>query len=451
MAQTRTRKSPPGIRVVAVSALATLLFLSIAAPPAAARGPSRLSVNRRNQQAFRVQGAHTYGARLEPASRAAVEQSSGTRVGIDVWRDRGFAPLAGKRIGLISNLTGRDSRGQLTAQVLGAEPAVELVAIFSPEHGFRGVEEGRVDSGSDAVTGLPIHSLYGETRRPTGEMLAGLEGLVFDIQDIGTRFYTYATTLAYAMEEAAAHGLPIVVLDRPNPIAGIHVQGPVLDEGELSFVGYAPIPLRHGMTMGELARYFNEERGIGADLTVVETTGWRRADWYDATGLQWVNPSPNMRNLAQATLYPAVGPLETTNVSVGRGTDEPFEWFGAPWIDALRLAKKLNDAGLPGLRFVPRDRTPEASIHAGELCHGVDLILTDRDAFAAGLTAITLAAALHELHGEAWEIERFPRLWGRPEVVDQLRSGLSPTEIADSWEPELAAFLEIRQRYLLYE
>ena len=451
MAQTRTRKSPPGIRVVAVSALATLLFLSIAAPPAAARGPSRLSVNRRNQQAFRVQGAHTYGARLEPASRTAVEQSSGTRVGIDVWRDRGFAPLAGKRIGLISNLTGRDSRGQLTAQVLGAEPAVELVAIFSPEHGFRGVEEGRVDSGSDAVTGLPIHSLYGETRRPTGEMLAGLEGLVFDIQDIGTRFYTYATTLAYAMEEAAAHGLPIVVLDRPNPIAGIHVQGPVLDEGELSFVGYAPIPLRHGMTMGELARYFNEERGIGADLTVVETTGWRRADWYDATGLQWVNPSPNMRNLAQATLYPAVGPLETTNVSVGRGTDEPFEWFGAPWIDALRLAKKLNDAGLPGLRFVPRDRTPEASIHAGELCHGVDLILTDRDAFAAGLTAITLAAALHELHGEAWEIERFPRLWGRPEVVDQLRSGLSPTEIAASWEPELAAFLEIRQRYLLYE
>lgn len=451
MAQARTRKSPPGIRVVAVSALATLLFLSIAAPPAAARGPSRLSVNLRNQQAFRAQGAHTYGARLEPASRTAVEQSSGTRVGIDVWRDRGFAPLAGKRIGLISNLTGRDSRGQLTAQVLGAEPAVELVAIFSPEHGFRGVEEGRVESGSDAVTGLPIHSLYGETRRPTGEMLAGLEGLVFDIQDIGTRFYTYATTLAYAMEEAAAHGLPIVVLDRPNPIAGIHVQGPVLDEGELSFVGYAPIPLRHGMTMGELARYFNEERGIGADLTVVETTGWRRADWYDATGLQWVNPSPNMRNLAQATLYPAVGPLETTNVSVGRGTDEPFEWFGAPWIDALRLAKKLNDAGLPGLRFVPRDRTPEASIHAGELCHGVDLILTDRDAFAAGLTAITLAAALHELHGEAWEIERFPRLWGRPEVVDQLRSGLSPTEIADSWEPELAAFLEIRQRYLLYK
>ena len=424
MARMRARKSAGGIRGVVVSAL---VLVSIAAATSAARAPSRLSVN-------------LWG-----------EQASGVRVGIDVWRQRGFAPLTGKRIGLISNLTGRDSSGRLTAEVLRMEQAVDLVALFSPEHGFRGVEEGTVESGNDSVGGLLIHSLYGETRRPTTEMLAELDGLVFDIQDIGTRFYTYATTLAYAMEEAAAHRLPIVVLDRPNPISGAYVQGPLLDEGELSFVGYAPIPLRHGMTMGELARYFNETRDIDADLTVVEVTGWRRTDWYDATGLQWVNPSPNMRNLVQATLYPAVGPLETTNVSVGRGTDEPFEWFGAPWIDARRLAEELNDAGLPGLRFVPRDRTPDASVHAGELCHGVDLILTDRDAFAAGLTAITLAATLHELHGETWEIERFPRLWGRPEVVDQLRAGLSPTEIAAAWQPDLAAFLEIRSRYLLYE
>ena len=424
MARMRGRKSAGGIRGVVVSAL---VLVSIAAATSAARAPSRLSVNLRG------------------------EQASGVRVGIDVWRQRGFAPLTGKRIGLISNLTGRDSSGRLTAEVLRMEQAVDLVALFSPEHGFRGVEEGTIESGNDSVGGLLIHSLYGETRRPTTEMLAELDGLVFDIQDIGTRFYTYATTLAYAMEEAAAHRLPIVVLDRPNPISGAYVQGPLLDEGELSFVGYAPIPLRHGMTMGELARYFNETRDIDADLTVVEVTGWRRTDWYDATGLQWVNPSPNMRNLVQATLYPAVGPLETTNVSVGRGTDEPFEWFGAPWIDARRLAEELNDAGLPGLRFVPRDRTPDASVHAGELCHGVDLILTDRDAFAAGLTAITLAATLHELHGETWEIERFPRLWGRPEVVDQLRAGLSPTEIAAAWQPDLAAFLEIRSRYLLYE
>lgn len=379
---------------------------------------------------------------------------SSVSVGIDVWRRRRFAPFAGKRIGLITNLTGRDRNGALTAEVLRREPSLTLAALFSPEHGFYGVEEGSVESTDDSKaggSGLIIHSLYGDTRRPTAEMLAGLEGLVFDIQDIGTRFYTYATTMAYAMEEAAAHGLPIVVLDRPNPINGTQVQGPLLDAGELSFVGYAPIPLRHGMTMGELARYFNEVLDIGADLTVIEVDGWRRGDWYDATGLTWVNPSPNMRNLVQATLYPAVGPLETTNVSVGRGTDEPFEWFGAPWIDARRLAAHLNAAGLPGIRFVPRARTPDASVYADELCHGVDLILTDRDSFAAGRTAITLAHALHALHPDDWEMERFPRLWGRPEVVDQLRRGLSPTEIAATWQDELQAFLEVRRRYLLYD
>ena len=282
-------------------------------------------------------------------------------------------------------------------------------------------------------------------------MLDGLDALVFDIQDIGTRFYTYATTMAYAMEEAAAHGLSFVVLDRPNPIAGAYVQGPLLDESELSFVGYAPIPVRHGMTICELARYFNQERGSGADLTVVEIAGWRRTDWYDATGLQWTNPSPNIRNLVQATLYPAVGPLETTNVSVGRGTEEPFEWFGAPWIDAQRLAEALNAAALPGVRFVPHDRTPRASVYASELCHGVDIILTNRDTFTAGLTAITLATTLHELHGETWSVEQFPRLWGRPEVIYQLRSGLSATQIAATWTAELVKFLEIRERYLIYE
>ncbi len=373
------------------------------------------------------------------------------RVGIDMWRQQGFAPLAGKRIGLISNLTGRDAGGRLTAELLRDETSITLAALFSPEHGFRGVEEGAVEDSNDAATGLTIHSLYGDTRRPTAEMLAGLDGLVFDIQDIGTRFYTYATTMAYAMEEAAAHGIPFVVLDRPNPITGTDVQGPVLDEASLSFVGYAPIPLRHGMSMGELARYFNRERGIDADLTVVEVAGWSRGDWYDATGLNWVNPSPNMRNLVQAILYPAVGPLETTNVSVGRGTDEPFEWFGAPWIDARRLAARLNAAALPGVRFVPRDRTPDTSVHADMLCHGVDLILTDRDAFRAGLTAITLAHALHDLYPDAWEIDNLPRLWGRPEVIGQLRDGLTPAQIAATWQPDLEAFLEVRRRYLIYD
>ncbi len=412
------------IREATISILAALVFVSIATAPSAAPQPSQDLIS---------------------------QETSRTRVGIDVWSERGFAPLAGKRIGLISNLTGRNNRGELTAHVLRAEPSVDLVAIFSPEHGFSGIEEGSVASSSDNASGLPVHSLYGEARRPTSEMLDGLDALVFDIQDIGTRFYTYATTMAYAMEEAAAHGLSFVVLDRPNPIAGAYVQGPLLDESELSFVGYAPIPVRHGMTIGELARYFNQERGIGADLTVVEIAGWRRTDWYDATGLQWTNPSPNIRNLVQATLYPAVGPLETTNVSVGRGTEEPFEWFGAPWIDAQRLAEALNAAALPGVRFVPHDRTPLASVYASELCHGVDIILTNRDTFAAGLTAITLATTLHELHGETWSLEQFPRLWGRPEVIYQLQSGLSATQIAATWAADLAKFLEIRERYLIYE
>ncbi len=412
------------IREATISIRAALVFVSIATAPSAAPQPSQDLIS---------------------------QETSRTRVGIDVWSESGFAPLAGKRIGLISNLTGRNNRGELTAHVLQAEPSVDLVAIFSPEHGFSGIEEGSVASSSDNASGLPVHSLYGEARRPTSEMLDGLDALVFDIQDIGTRFYTYATTMAYAMEEAAAHGLSFVVLDRPNPIAGAYVQGPLLDESELSFVGYAPIPVRHGMTIGELARYFNQERGIGADLTVVEIAGWRRTDWYDATGLQWTNPSPNIRNLVQATLYPAVGPLETTNVSVGRGTEEPFEWFGAPWIDAQRLAEALNAAALPGVRFVPHDRTPRASVYASELCHGVDIILTNRDTFMAGLTAITLATTLHELHGETWSLEQFPRLWGRPEVIYQLRSGLSATQIAATWTADLVKFLEIRERYLIYE
>ena len=392
------------------------------------------------------------GAAPSAAPQPPISQkTSRTRVGIDVWSERGFAPLAGKRIGLISNLTGRNSRGELTAYVLQMEPSVDLVAIFSPEHGFSGIEEGSVESTSDSASGLPVHSLYGDTRRPTSQMLDGLDALVFDIQDIGTRFYTYATTMAYAMEQAAAYDLSFVVLDRPNPIAGAHVQGPLLDASELSFVGYAPIPIRHGMTIGELARYFNQESGIGADLTVIEIAGWRRTDWYDATGLQWTNPSPNIRNLVQATLYPAIGPLETTNVSVGRGTEEPFEWFGAPWIDAQRLAEALNAAALPGVRFMPHDRTPSTSVYSGELCHGVDIILTDRGAFAAGLTAITLATTLYELHGETWSLEQFPRLWGRPEVISQLRSGLSATQIAATWAADLAKFLEVRERYLIYQ
>jgi uncharacterized protein YbbC (DUF1343 family) len=390
---------------------------------------------------------------IATASVAATARYQESRVlpGIDVWQQRGYEPLAGRRIGLITNTTGRDASGHLTAEVLAASRQIDLVALFSPEHGFTGVEEGDVAPAHEVTTGLTVHSLYGESQRPTPEMLAGLEGLVFDIQDVGTRFYTYASTMAYAMEEAAAHGLPFVVLDRPNPITGLHVEGPVLSEDLISFVGYAPIPLRHGMTMGELALYFNDELGIGADLTVIPMQGWRREQWYDATGLLWVNPSPNMRNLEEALLYPAVGPLEYTNLSVGRGTDEPFEWLGAPWIDSLELARELNRANLPGVRFVPRRRTPDSSVFAGVACNGVDLVVTDRDSFASARTAVTLAAALYRLHGSDWDVDRLPPLWGRPEIIDQLRAGLSPEGIAESWRHDLDAFRTARSRYLLYD
>jgi uncharacterized protein YbbC (DUF1343 family) len=378
-------------------------------------------------------------------------QDAGVLPGIDVWQGRGYEPLAGRRIGLITNATGRDASGRLTAEVLAASEQIELVALFSPEHGFTGIEEGDVASAHHAATGLTVHSLYGETRRPTTEMLAGLDGIVFDIQDIGTRFYTYATTMAYAMEEAAAHGLPFVVLDRPNPITGMHVEGPVLSAELISFVGYASVPLRHGMTMGELALYFNAELGIGADLTVIPMSGWQRDDWYDETGLLWVSPSPNMRNLEEALLYPAVGPLEYTNLSVGRGTDEPFEWFGAPWIDALGLARELNRRRLPGVRFMPRRRTPDSSVYSGTVCNGVDIIVTDRDSFAAAQTTIALATALYALHGDDWETERMPPLWGRTDLIDQLRGGMGPDRIAATWQAELDAFLAARSRYLLYD
>ncbi len=389
-----------------------------------------------------------------PTSWARVPEplpAAPVRPGVDVWRNMGFRPLAGKRVGLVTNDTGRTSAGMLTAAVLADSPAVELAAIFSPEHGFAARLEGDVGDSVEPTTGLPVHSLYGDTRRPTTAMLDGLEGLVFDIQDIGTRFYTYATTLAFCMEEAARHGLPIVVLDRPNPIGGKVVSGPVLDEALLAFVGYAPVPTRHGMTIGELARYFNNERGIDADLTVIPAEGWQRDMWYDETGLLWRNPSPNIRNLTQALLYPALGPLEWTNISVGRGTDTPFQWFGAPWIDALGLAAALNAAALPGLRFVPRHLTPATSIYAGEECAGVDLIVVDRELIDAGLIATTLAITLEQLYAGRWERQRLPSLWGDPEISEQLRSGMGAGAIVDSWSSAMQEFRRIRGRYLLYD
>jgi len=400
-------------------------------------------------------------ARMTGASNAAkaalnagAATSAGTDAevlnGIDVLARDGFRQLAGLRIGLVTNHTGRDRRGRQTIDVLREAANVKLVALFSPEHGIRGLLDEKVSDAKDEKTGLPIYSLYGETRRPKPEQLKELDAIVFDIQDIGTRFYTYISTLGYVMEEAARARLPVFVLDRPNPIGGGETEGPLADADKLSFTGYHAIPVRHGMTIGELARLFNEERKINCDLRVVGMERWRRAMWFDATGQTWINPSPNMRSLTQATLYPGVGLLETTNVSVGRGTDTPFEIVGAPWIDGQRLASYLNERRIAGVRFVPVRFTPKASVFQGEECGGINVVITDRAQFRPVSAGIEIAAALRRLYPADWKIEKYERLLVNADTLARLARGESPEEIARSWQAGLEEFGKARARALLY-
>jgi uncharacterized protein YbbC (DUF1343 family)/CubicO group peptidase (beta-lactamase class C family) len=376
--------------------------------------------------------------------------------GIDVLVRDGFKPLRGKRIGLITNHTGMNRSGRSTIDLLAAAPDVKLAALFTPEHGLRGIEDARVADSRDERTGLPVFSLYErDRRRPTPEMLKGLDALVFDIQDVGARFYTYITTCAYAMEEAARHNIEFIVLDRPNPINGYDIEGPVADieltrEPSFSFTSYHPVPVRYGMTVGELAMLFNSERKINARLTVIRMEGWRRADYYDGTALRWVNPSPNMRSLAAAALYPGIGLLETTNISVGRGTDTPFEVIGAPWIDGQRLAESLNRSGLAGVRFVPIRFVPRSSKFAGEECGGVNIIVTDRSAFRPVATGIEIAYLINRLHPGMWKLDDYIRLLANRSALDALREGKTPREILGVWQQGLAEFAAVRRKYLLY-
>ncbi|MDQ3803794.1 MAG: DUF1343 domain-containing protein, partial [Acidobacteriota bacterium] len=370
--------------------------------------------------------------------------------GVDVLARDGFKQLQGMRVGLITNHTGRDRRGRATIDVLREAPGVKLVALFSPEHGIRGALDDKVSDSVDEKTGLPVFSLYGETRRPKPEQLKGLDALVFDIQDIGTRFYTYISTMGYAMEEAAKARLPLFVLDRPNPINGAEVEGPVADADKLSFISYHTIPVRHGMTAGELARLFNEQRQTGCDLRVVKMENWRRGMWLDATGQTWVNPSPNMRSLTGATLYPGVGLLETTNLSVGRGTDTPFEVVGAPWLDGQRLAAYLNARGLAGVRFVPVRFTPRASVFRGEECGGVNLVVTERARFRPVRVGVEVAVALRRLYPAEWKVEDYLRLLANADTHERVRRADAPDEIARSWDERLAEFNRARARALLY-
>jgi len=384
--------------------------------------------------------------------RRVVARQAEVLTGLDVLVEQKFAPLAGKRVGLITNHTGLDREGKRNVDRM-LEAGIRVTALFSPEHGFAGREDhAQIGHGKDPATGIPIWSLYhGGNRRPTAEMLRDVDVLVFDIQDIGARFYTYVTTMAYAMEEAARRGIPFLVLDRPNPITGTHVEGPMLDPDLVSFIGYYPIPLRHGMTVGELARFFNAENNIGADLRVIPMKGWQRGDWFDATGLVWVDPSPNMRSLNAALLYPGIAMLEASrNYSVGRGTEAPFEQIGADWIRGSELAAYLNRRYIPGVRVYPTRFQPRFSNFAGRLIEGVRFVITDREAFNSSRLGLEVAAALLKLNPGKLDLEANLRLVGSRRTIAALEAGEDPRHILEEQQESLQEFLRRRQDYLLY-
>jgi len=369
--------------------------------------------------------------------------------GIDVLIKDNLAALRGLKIGLITNHTGRDRNGSPTIDLLHQASNVNLVALFSPEHGIRGEIDAYVDDGVDEKTGLPIYSLYGKRRAPLPEQLEGLDALVFDIQDIGCRFYTYISTMGNCMEVAAKSGVKFIVLDRLNPITGSMVAGPVLD-GKTGFVGWHAIPVRHGMTVGELARLFNEEKNIGVDLEVIGLIGWTRDMWLDETTIPWINTSPNMRSLTQAALYPGVGLLETTLLSVGRGTDTPFELFGAPYVDGELLAERMNAFGIRGVRFDPIVFTPDASKFINQKCEGVRITLMDRDRCDVINIGIAGALTLNEMYGDKFGLNRFNGLLKHDATMEAIRADRPLNEIRKLWEPDLRRYTDRRRQYLIY-
>ncbi len=391
----------------------------------------------------------TFHAIIALLSLPLIAFSADVLNGIDVLERDGFAALRGMKIGLITNQTGIDRQRRTTIDLLHDAPGVQLVALFSPEHGIRGIADEKVADSRDARTGLPIHSLYGETRAPTAEQLAGLDALVFDIQDIGCRFYTFISTLGECLTAAESAGKKFIVLDRPNPITGTRVEGSVL-AGPRSFTAWHELPVRHGMTVGELARLFAAERAPKADLTVIACEGWTRGMWFDATAQPWVDPSPNMRSLTAAALYPGVGLLEFCNVSVGRGTDRPFEFLGAPYIDDRALAAAINAAALPGLVAIPVRFTPRASVFAGRECGGVQFIITGREIFRSLDLGIVLATALQRLYPGDVKIERLAKLLAHPPTLEAIRVGKSLAEVKALWTADRSIFDARRAASLIY-
>ena len=406
------------------------------------------------QEALRWKSITGYNESM-PAQRRIANRNGSVLTGIDVLETQNFAPLAGMRVGLLTNQTGLDSAGRRTIDVLAHAPGVQLTAIFSPEHGVTGaLDTIKIGNSRDAATGVQVYSVYGPTdasRRPRPEVLQTLDAVFIDIQDAGVRFYTYETTLGYFLEAAAKAGISLVVLDRPNPLSGAVIQGPVSEPGRENFTNYGPVPVRHGMTLGELAQMFNSEHNIHAKLTVVPMQGWMRGDWFDETGLDWTDPSPNLRSLTEATLYPGVALVEGTNVSVGRGTDTPFEVLGAPWINARELSSYLNTRQIPGVRFVPLTFTPVSSNYSGQACHGVNIFITSREFLDAPELGLELAAALQKLYPEQFHIEKMAEILANQTILNSLTRGEDPRRISLDWQDDLQKFQRLRERYLIYK
>ena len=387
-----------------------------------------------------------------PGLHRVVARNATTLSGLDVLASQNYQPLAGRRVGLITNHTGVDRQGRRNADLMLAG-GVKVTALFSPEHGISGAEDREdVASTKDAATGLPIWSLYSSAgRRPSAGMLQGIDALVFDIQDIGARFYTYMTTLGYCLETTAAHHVPFFVLDRPNPITGVRVEGPILDQELVSFVTYLPLPLRHGMTAGELARLFNARKQIGAELHVIAMRDWQPGDWFDATGLPWIDPSLNMRSLNAALLYPGVAMIEASrNYSVGRGTDAPFEQIGADWIRGPELAAFLNGRFIPGVRSYPTRFQPSSSNFQGRLIEGVRFVITDREAFDSARLGLEVASAHGHLYPSKIALGDNRWLIGNRQTMQMLEAGEDPAHIQQAGQEALEAFLRLREEHLFY-
>jgi len=386
-----------------------------------------------------------------PSFAAGKRRVARVQTGLDVLAAQKFAPLRGKHVGLITNHTGVDSQGRSTAELLSHVPSVQLVALFSPEHGLAGRKDEKVPSSKDPSTGLPVYSLYGETRRPTDEMLNGIDALVFDVQDAGVRFYTYTATMAYCMEEAAKRKIAFFVLDRPNLVGGEIIEGPILDADKTNFVGYYSLPVRYALTIGELAQLFNAENHIGADLHVITMRNWHRNYFFESTGIKWIPPSPNLRTIKGSILYPGIEILQSAGVSVGRGTQTPFEEFGAPWMNGDEVAAALNARNLPGVRFAGQLFIPIAGLYSGQRCGGVSIKITDRFKVRSMRMGLEIGAILGKLYPKQFEVSKMIELVGNADSMQQLQSGVPPEKIVQSWSESLTAFDQIRRKYFLYK